>query len=48
MSWLLLTPLPIETLEDILRVIDDYIARWVAEVYFRTLKTGRPVQRSQH
>jgi hypothetical protein len=43
-SWLLLTTLPIETLEEILLVIDYYVARWVVEIYFRTLKTGCRVE----
>ena len=43
-SWLLLTTLPIATLEDILRVIDFYVARWTVEIYFRTLKTGCRVE----
>ena len=43
-SWLLLTTLPIGTTEEILRVIDYYVARWVIEEYFRTLKTGCRVE----
>lgn len=43
-SWLLLTTLPIETTDDVLRILDDYTARWVVEVYFRTLKTGCRVE----
>ena len=43
-SWLLLTTLSIETLDDILRVIDFYVARWIVEIYFRTLKTGCRVE----
>ena len=45
--WLLMTSLPIETEEDLLRVIDYYVARWIVEVYFRTLKTGCRVERIQ-
>lgn len=43
-SWILLTTLPIETVDDVLRVIDYYVARWTVEVYFRTLKTGCRVE----
>lgn len=43
-SWLLLTTLPIGTLVEILLVLDDYMARWIIEVYFRTLKTGCRVE----
>lgn len=43
-SWLLITTLPIETVDDILRIIDYYVARWVVEIFFRTLKTGCRVE----
>ena len=46
-SWLLMTNLPIDTVEDILRVIDYYAARWAIEVFFRTLKTGCRVEKIQ-
>ena len=42
--WLLITTLPIETVEDILRVIDYYAARWTVEIFFRILKTGCRVE----
>jgi hypothetical protein len=42
--WLLLTTLPIETTDDVLRILDYYVARWVVEIYFRTLKTGCQVE----
>jgi len=44
MCWLLITTLPIETIDDVLRIIDYYVARWTVEVYFRTLKTGCRVE----
>lgn len=46
-SWLLMTSLPIESTEDILRVVDYYIARWTVEIYFRTLKTGCRIESIQ-
>jgi hypothetical protein len=46
-SWLLLTTLPIDSIEDVLRVIDYYVARWTIEVYFRVLKTGCRVEEIQ-
>jgi hypothetical protein len=46
-SWLLMTSLPIESAEDLLRIVDYYVARWMVEVYFRTLKTGCRVERIQ-
>lgn len=39
-SWMLATTLPIETDEDVQRVISSYCVRWQIEVYFRTLKSG--------
>ena len=44
-SWLLITTLPIETLDDLLKIVDYYVARWVVEIYFRTLKTGCQVEK---
>jgi len=46
-NWLLLTTLPINTADEILRVIDYYAARWTVEIYFRTLKTGCRVEEIQ-
>jgi len=43
-SWLLITSLPIDSVEAILCVIDYYTARWIIEVFFRTLKTGCRVE----
>jgi hypothetical protein len=43
-SWLLLTTLPIESVDEVLRVIDYYLARWIIEIYFRVLKTGCRVE----
>ena len=44
-EWYLLTSLPVETFEDIERVLNYYRARWTIEVYFRTLKTGCCVEK---
>lgn len=46
-SWLLLTSLPITTFEEVLRILDYYVARWIVEVYFRILKTGCRVEEIQ-
>jgi hypothetical protein len=46
-SWLLLSSLPITTFDDVLRILDYYVARWIVEVYFRTLKTGCRVEEIQ-
>ena len=39
-TWTLLTTEPIDTAEQLLRVVDFYRARWVIEEYFKALKTG--------
>lgn len=39
-EWILLTTEPVETEEQILRVVDFYRARWVIEEYFKAIKTG--------
>jgi hypothetical protein len=44
-SWMLVTTLPIETEEDVQRIISAYCVRWQIEVYFRTLKSGCRIER---
>src|SRR5258708_4236298 len=39
-EWLLYTTDPIDSAEDLLRVVDRYRARWTVEEYFKALKTG--------
>lgn len=39
-QWLLVTNLPIDTIEQVQRVIDTYCVRWQIEIFFRTLKSG--------
>jgi hypothetical protein len=46
-EWILLTSLPIETVEEILRVIEFYCCRWQIEIYYRILKSGCKVEESQ-
>jgi hypothetical protein len=46
-SWLLITTLPIDTAEQILLVIDYYVARWTIEIFFRVLKSGCKVEKIQ-
>jgi hypothetical protein len=43
-EWLLLTSLPIETVEEVRQVIEYYCVRWMIEVFFRTLKSGCRVE----
>lgn len=47
-EWILLTSEPVDTAEQILRVVDDYRARWVIEEYFKALKTGCAYEKRQH
>jgi hypothetical protein len=46
-DWLLLSSLPIATDEEVGAVIDYYVARWGAEIYFRTWKTGCKIEEIQ-
>ena len=39
-EWFLLTTEPIETEEQLLRIVDIYRCRWVIEEFFKALKTG--------
>jgi Transposase DNA-binding/Transposase Tn5 dimerisation domain len=43
-EWLLLTSLPIETIEQVRLIIQYYCTRWMVEVFFRTLKSGCRVE----
>jgi hypothetical protein len=43
-SWQLLTSLPIDTLEEVLLVVNYYRQRWTVETYFKILKTGCRVE----
>ncbi len=44
-EWILITSLPIDTEEAMLSVIRNYSARWMIEVYFRTLKSNCRIER---
>ena len=46
-EWLLLTSLPIDTVEQVLTIIRYYCGRWAIEIYFRILKSGCKVEESQ-
>lgn len=43
-QWLLITTLPIETVEQVQSIVHYYTVRWQIEVYFRTLKAGCRVE----
>jgi hypothetical protein len=46
-EWFLETTEPINTLEQLLFVVDSYRARWLIEEFFKALKTGCTVEKLQ-
>ena len=44
-EWILVTTLPIDTPDQVKRIIEYYCIRWGIEVFFRTLKSGCRVER---
>ena len=46
-DWKLVTTEPIDEVEDILTIVDDYRSRWMIEEYFKALKTGCGFQKRQ-
>jgi hypothetical protein len=45
LEWILVTTLPIDTLQQVRRVVEYYCVRWGIEILFRTLKSGCAVER---
>jgi hypothetical protein len=43
-EWLLVTTLPINTVEQVRQVVEYYTVRWMIEVFFRVLKSGCRVE----
>ena len=43
-EWILVTNLPIDSVEEVRQVIQYYCVRWMIEVFFRTLKSGCRVE----
>ena len=43
-SWLLVTTLPIDSDEDVQRVIESYCRRWQIEIFFKVLKSGCKIE----
>jgi hypothetical protein len=39
-EWILVTTLPIDTLDQVRRIVEYYCVRWCIEILFRTLKSG--------
>lgn len=46
-EWLLITTEPVTALDDLLRVVDWYRARWIIEEFFKALKTGCSIEKRQ-
>ena len=46
-EWMLLTTLPIDTLEAVKKVVEFYCRRWNIEIFFRTLKSGCRIEYRQ-
>lgn len=46
-EWLLLTNLPVDTLEQAQQKLSWYLCRWQIEIYFRVLKSGCKVEEMQ-
>jgi len=46
-EWILMTTLPISTLNEIITIIEYYTCRWMIEVFFKTLKSGCKVESLQ-
>jgi hypothetical protein len=46
-EWRLWTTEPVDTVEHVLEVVDEYLCRWVIEEFFRALKSGCQVEARQ-
>jgi len=46
-EWILLTTLPISSVDDVRCVIQYYTVRWMIEIFFRTLKSGCRIEERQ-
>ena len=45
--WLLLSTLPITTVEEVCRIVDIYRKRWLIEEFFKSIKTGCAAEKRQ-
>jgi len=44
-EWVLVTTLPVDTIEDVKKIITYYAIRWIIEVFFRVIKSGCRIER---
>jgi len=45
--WILITSLPVNTFEDVVKVIKYYLCRWEIEIFFKVLKSGCKIEERQ-
>jgi IS4 transposase len=45
--WIFITSLPVDTFEDVVKVIQYYLCRWEIEVFFKVLKSGCKIEERQ-
>jgi hypothetical protein len=45
--WILLTSLPVQSFEDVVKVINYYLCRWEIETFFKVLKSGCKIEERQ-
>ena len=46
-EWMLVSSEPVDSVEQVLAIVDMYRSRWVIEEYFKALKTGCAIERRQ-
>lgn len=46
--WVLFTTLSIDTVDNLVRIINSYACRWNIELYFKTLKTGLKIEKLKY
>ena len=45
--WILITDLPVNTFEEVSKIISYYLARWEIELFFKVLKSGCKIEERQ-
>lgn len=47
LMWILITSLPVETYDDVVKVVSYYLCRWEIEMFFKVLKSGCKIEERQ-
>jgi len=47
LMWILITSLPVDTFENVVKVISYYLCRWEIETFFKVLKSGCQIEERQ-